>query len=208
MEIIPSINASTYDEMHDQARALGRVAPILHLDIRDGVFVPQTSPKNFAEVINPELHYDVHLMHANPAEAIAQLPHTIIRYCFIHAELSDNSITAALALLQERGIAAGLALKLGTPLAKIAEFERKVSAVLLMAIEPGPSGNPFQEVVVERITYVQEHFAELYVCVDGGVSSQTVGNIKQANGAVVHTALFQQSRPIEQLYQELVRVSS
>lgn len=208
MEIIPSINGATLAEFEDQARAVGLIAPILHLDVRDGNFVTERSPDDFGQVINPDLRYDVHFMHSDPQIAINQLPKLAVRYCFIHAEVEDAKLDAALDALDKRGIAAGLALKLKTPLGKVAELERSVQAVLLMATQPGPSGNPFQSTVVPRITHLKEHFAHLYVCVDGGISSETITDIKQADGAVVHTALFQQSRPIAQIYTQLCALAS
>lgn len=207
MDILPSLIGTSTDEIHGQSHVIRGIASVLHFDVRDGIFVSQHSPEDIRSIFEPDRTYDIHLMVANPFDYIQQLPSAQIRYCFVHVEIDSMRLEESLRAIHERNIKAGIALKLETPLEKVAELERHIKAVLVMSIVPGPSGNPFQASVVKRIDFLKDHFSHLYLCVDGGINKETITRIKHADGAVVHSALFKNDRPVAQLYQELCQLA-
>ncbi len=197
MEIIPSILGNNPEEVADQTTKVAGRVPIVHLDVMDGRFVDQTSPLNLDQLLLDGQRYDIHLMVYHPSYLFYYLQNKLIRYVFISAEIPVEQIEVALQKGFQLNLKIGLAFKTDTELELLEKFNKRISAVLLMSVEPGASGRIFDPKVLPKLKIVSERFPQLWLEVDGGINEQTISKVSVADAVVVHSAIF--NKPFDPL---------
>ena len=186
----PSILAGDHARLADEAAQLARLGLAwVHLDIMDGHFVPNLTfgPETLAALRRngSKLYFDTHLMLEAPD-----------RYVDAFAKAGANSITihiepaydhrATLARIRERGCHCGIALNPGTPAAAIEPLLPFVDLVLVMTVQPGFGGQPFQREMLAKIATVdgwrRERSLGFRLEVDGGVDLPEAAACRAAGG--------------------------
>ncbi len=190
MEIIPTILGRSEQEVRDQTTLLEALVSRVHIDVMDGQFVPEVTPMNLSELMNPSLQYDVHCMVTDPAVLMHHFQQEHVRFVFAHAELSQHTLVDFFESATGFNISCGLALNLETDTDIIANYADRIAAILLMSIAPGDSGRPFDQRVIQKIALVKQRFPDLYVAVDGGINSESILLVSAADAVLVHSALF------------------
>ncbi len=190
MNIIPAVLGRTVDEVLEQTRELAGVTDVIHLDVMDGHFVPETTPLDLGSLISSDFTYDLHLMVIDPEQFMLVLHRNQIRRVFVHAELSEHTLHRFFELANDVPVSAGLALNPATSLDMIGKYRDHIDSVLLMSVTPGAAGRAFDEKVVERLHQARQIFGQIQIFVDGGINEQTIASIKTADGAVAHSAIF------------------
>ncbi len=192
----PSLLAA--DLMHlgrDVEVAANAGAKWLHVDVMDGLFVPNLSfGYTTVKAIRGEsdLVLDVHLMIDRPIRYIEQFCAAGADYLTIHVEADTPENTlAALNKIAELGVKPGIVVKPNTPAEAIAPYLDKVSLVLVMTVEPGFGGQKFMEHMMPKVKQLRQMLDKVnpdcYLEVDGGVDLVT-GEICKNNGANVLVA--------------------
>ncbi len=173
-------------------------ADLVHLDVMDGVFVPNLSfGPPVIERIRPvsDMFFDVHLMMQYPhrlIDAFAKAGADLINF---HVE-SDSPIEETIAAIRRNGKKVGLTIKPKTPASAVFPYLDKIDMVLVMTVEPGFGGQKFMEDMMPKLTELRNEIDRrgLSVClqVDGGISAQTAPIAAKAGAdiAVVGSALF------------------
>ena len=167
----------------------------LHIDIMDGLFVPNLSfgystvkgIRGFSDLV-----LDVHLMIERPiryVEAFCKAGSDILT---IHIEADTRENTRkALEMIREYGVKPGIVVKPNTPAEEIEEFLPMVDLVLVMTVEPGFGGQKFMENMMPKVKTLRQMLDQVnpdcFLEVDGGVDLVT-GEICKANGANVLVA--------------------
>lgn len=192
VEIIPAILAQAEDKFFLQEAQIDSGVRTLHIDVMDGVFVPHTtwiSPADL-EKLGGKYFLEIHLMVKNPLSVVgAWIEHGADRV-IVHAEAEGWK--EALAAIRTEQMEAGVAINPGTTIDVLKGMRGSLDTVLLMGVEPGASGQEFQEKVFEKIQAVHELYPSLPIQVDGGVR---VANAKRmceagAEALVASSALF------------------
>lgn len=192
----PSILSADYMNMERDLREAARVgAKWLHVDIMDGLFVPNLSfgysmVKAMRKVT--DLVLDVHLMIERPIRYIEQFCDAGADYLTIHAEADTPENTmAALDRIRELGVKPGIVVKPNTPAEAVAPYLSKVDLVLVMTVEPGFGGQKFMADMMPKLRQLRQMLDEVnpscHLEVDGGVDLVT-GVICKENGADVLVA--------------------
>ncbi len=194
--IAPSILASDYMNFQrdfDDTKAAG--ARWLHVDIMDGIFVPNISfgpglVKSMRKVT--DLVLDVHLMIDRPIRYVQQFCDAGADYLTVHVEADTRENTrAALEKIRALGVKPGIVVKPKTPAADIAEFLPLVDLVLVMTVEPGFGGQKFMADMMPKVKDLRRMLDEVnptcHLEVDGGVDATTCAVCKE-NGADVLVA--------------------
>jgi len=181
-----SVDASHLKREIDRLCKAG--ADYLHIDVMDGVFVPNQvgSPEQVEKIkrLSP-VPLDVHLMVEKPRRVIPAFIAAGADRLTIHREI-DEDVRGCLMDIKAAGIKAGVSLKPKTPAITLLNLRDVLDIVLVMTVEPGWGGQPFMKEMLPKIRDVKRLMADFSadIEVDGGINAQT-GPLCVAAGANV-----------------------
>ena len=197
----PSILSADYMNMERDLKATAEMGvKWLHVDIMDGLFVPNLSfgysmVASMRKVTDQVL--DVHLMIDRPIRYVENFCKAGADYLTIHVEADTRENTkAAIEKIRELGVKPGIVVKPKTPAEDIAEFLPLVDLVLVMTVEPGFGGQKFMADMMPKVKKLREMLDEVnpscHLEVDGGVDLNTGVTCKEngANVLVAGSAFF------------------
>ncbi|MDD2361717.1 MAG: ribulose-phosphate 3-epimerase [Oscillospiraceae bacterium] len=204
MKVSPSILTCDFARLADEIAFIEQTgADMLHLDVMDGVFVPNLS---FGPPVIKRLRpltgmiFDVHLMMKYPdrlIDAFSQAGADIIN---IHLEC-DSPLDKTLEHIRSLGKIAGLTLKPSTPAQSVFPYIDKVGLILVMTVEPGFGGQSFMQDMMPKVTDIRNEIkrrgSSVMLQVDGGINSDTavIAAKAGADTAVVGNAMFTSENP-------------
>jgi len=189
-------------EVHSKITEVDGLLDYIHIDVMDGVFVPNRTDgiKMFKD--NKRLEnkpFDVHLMVENPLhEIVNYIGASIITF---HIETLINSKTMQLDMelfydisreIRRMGAKVGIAIKPNTTVSFLRNLLNKVDLVLVMTVEPGFGGQKLIESTLNKIEKVREMGFKGMLEVDGGITLENAITVieKGANVIVAGTSLF------------------
>lgn len=181
IEIIPSINAPSFEEAQE---LIARVDPYVswcHLDVTDGVFSKHETwhdPRDLL-LLKTKLKAEVHLMIEKPEKAVGQWLVEPVRRVITHLEAMTDP-KEVIRMCREAGREIGFAIRPDTSVSLLDSWLAKVDMVLLLRVQPGASGQQMQSEMLGEITHVRNAYPGCTIEVDGGV---TVDNAKRAVAA-------------------------
>jgi ribulose-phosphate 3-epimerase len=162
---------------------------LVHIDVMDGCFVPMmTVGPPFIRAIKTSLLKDVHLMIDAPVDKVAEYVRAGADLLTVHWE-SGPHIHRVLQSLSgltnandpSRGLVRGLALNPGTPVEVVVPLLDEIEMLLLLAVNPGWSGQQFIEATREKISRAKQILSEkgrdIILAVDGGVTQANFAGI-------------------------------
>ena len=151
----------------------------LHLDIMDGVFVPNISfGFPVLNALKPicQKPMDVHLMIVEPQKFIPEVAATGAYMMNVHYEACTH-LHRTVAAIKETGMKAGVTLNPHTPICLLEDIIQDVDMVLLMSVNPGFGGQRFIEHSVDKVARLREMIdrkgLSTLIEVDGGVNLET-----------------------------------
>jgi len=192
IKIAPSILSADFGMLRDQvARLEAGGADYIHVDVMDGVFVPNISigiPIVEAVRKITTLPLDVHLMISRPENLTSGFIQAGADLVTIHAESTPN-LHRALSAIRQSGKKAGLALNPGTPVSMVEELLGEVDLVLVMTVNPGFGGQSFIPFTLEKVKKIRDMIdrspARPELEVDGGIKLDNVQLLGQAGADVI-----------------------
>lgn len=189
MKIIPAINCDNFNCVREKLeKAAGFSPPAdgwIQIDIADGKFAPHKTwdnPEQLRELLNVRLSQrlvEVHLMVENPLAVIDDWAKSGARRIIIHLESITNN------QLPITNYELGLAINPETPAEKIIPYLDKIKFVLLLAVNPGASGQKFQPQILEKINFLKAKRPDAIIEIDGGINLETAELCKKAGADIV-----------------------
>lgn len=175
----------------------------IHLDVMDGVFVPNISfgmpvIKRVRQLSEKPL--DVHLMIVQPERYIHTFKEVGADLLTIHWEASTH-LHRTICQIKEEGMLAGVALNPHTPVAGLEDIINDVNLVLIMSVNPGFGGQKFIKRALHKISELREMIernnSEALIEVDGGVCQDNIADIVSAgaDAVVAGNAVFKAEDP-------------
>ncbi|MBQ3256704.1 MAG: ribulose-phosphate 3-epimerase [Oscillospiraceae bacterium] len=201
IKVSPSILSADFANLgHDVEDIKRGGADYVHVDVMDGIFVPNISigipvVKSLRKAT--DMFLDVHLMIDRPHRYVADFCKAGADLVVFHVEADQpQDILQAISLVKEQGKKVGLSVKPKTPAAVLLPYIELLDLVLVMTVEPGFGGQSFMHDQLPKITELR-HMIDTYnpACeleVDGGVDPVTAPLCKQAgaNVLVAGSAVF------------------
>ena len=162
-----------------------------HLDVMDGVFVPNISfgfPVMEAMAKHAKKPLDVHLMIVQPEKFIPEVKALGAMMMNVHYEACPH-ISRVIYEIHQAGMKAGVTLNPGTPVSMLTDVIRDVDMVLLMTVNPGFGGQKFIEHSIEKVRELRRLIdatgSQALIEVDGGVNMETGRRLVEAGADVL-----------------------
>ena len=195
--IAPSMLAADFSNLvHDIALVNQSDADWFHLDVMDGVFVPNISfgmpvIKSMAKHTTKPL--DVHLMIVEPDRYIQTFADLGADVLTVHVEACTH-LHRILQSIKAKGMKAGVALNPHTPVSSLSHIIADIDLVCLMSVNPGFGGQSFIENTYHKVIalkqLINDKGAQTQIEIDGGVTSKNAEQLVNAGADVLVAGSF------------------
>ena len=208
--IAPSLLSADFGHLAQDIEMINRSeTDWLHLDIMDGVFVPNISfgfpvLKYVAELCQKPL--DVHLMIVQPEKFIPEVKALGAMMMNVHYEACTH-LHRVVGAIHDAGMKAGVTLNPSTPVCLLRDIICDVDMVLLMSVNPGFGGQKFIEHTIDKVRelrqLIEESGSKALIQVDGGVNLDTGRCLVEAGADVLvaGNSVFKAPDPVAMIHE-------
>ncbi len=206
--IAPSLLSADFANLEHDIRMLNQSnCDWYHLDVMDGVFVPNISfgfPVMQAMARVAEKPLDVHLMIVEPEKFVSQVKALGARVMNVHQEATIH-LHRLLNQIRKEGMLSGVTLNPSTPVCMVEDVLQEADVVMLMSVNPGFAGQKFIDETVEKVKRLREMIERrnlsTLIEVDGGVCRDNAALLAKAGADVLvaGSAVFKAADPIKEI---------
>ena len=192
MIVSPSLLSADFGNLARDIEMINKSkAQMLHLDVMDGVFVPNISfgfpvIKYVQQLCKKPL--DVHLMIVEPQKFINEVRDCGAEIMNVHYEVCDH-LDRVVQQIHNAGMKAGVTINPATPVCLLRDIVEQLDLVLLMSVNPGFGGQKFIPNTLNKVRQLRELITEVgskaVIEVDGGVNAETGRQLAEAGADVL-----------------------
>ena len=206
--VSPSLLSADFCNLERDIRMLNESnADWYHLDVMDGVFVPNISfgfPVMEAMARVAEKPLDVHLMVVEPEKYVERVKELGAKVMSVHQEATIH-LHRLLDRIRKEGMMSGVTLNPSTPVCMVEDVLDEADVVMLMSVNPGFGGQKFIERTVEKVRALREMIdrrnLKTLIEIDGGVCRDNARRLVDAGVDVwvAGSAVFKAADPVEEV---------
>jgi ribulose-phosphate 3-epimerase len=203
VQIAPSMLAADFLHLEKDVELVNKHADIFHLDVMDGIFVPNISygfPIVEAIAKKAEKTLDAHLMIIKPENYIERFAKVGVHMLSFHLNATENP-GEVLKQIRNLGMKAGLAINPDIPVESLYPYLAQCDYVLLMSVFAGFGGQKFIEETYDRVAAVKKEIEaqglDCQIQVDGGVSASNAQKLIECGAEILvaGSAVFKAEDP-------------
>lgn len=197
--VSPSMLSADFGHLERDTKMIDHsAAEWVHIDVMDGVFVPNISfgfPVLKAITKATNKFMDVHLMIVEPEKYVARFAEAGADLVTFHTEATDK-VEECIELIRKAGAKVGVSIKPKTPIEVLEPILDKIDLVLIMSVEPGFGGQSFIEGSTEKVAALRKMIdsrgLDVMIEIDGGVSRHNAAELYEAgcDALVAGSAVF------------------
>ena len=207
--VSPSMLSADFGHLERDTKMIDRsAAEWVHIDVMDGVFVPNISfgfPVLKAITKATNKFMDVHLMIVEPERYVARFAEAGADLVTFHIEATERA-EECIELIRKAGAKVGVSIKPKTPIEVLEPILDKIDLVLIMSVEPGFGGQSFIEGSTEKVAALRKMIdsrgLDVMIEIDGGVSRHNAAELYNAgcNALVAGSAVFKAADPEAEIF--------
>ena len=203
VQIAPSMLAADFLHLEKDVQTVNRYADLFHLDVMDGVFVPNISfgfPVIEAIAQKAEKPMDVHLMIVQPEKYVERFAKVGAEMISFHLNATEDP-AAVLKQIRSLGVKAGLVINPDIAVEDLYPYLKDADFILLMSVFAGFGGQKFIEATYERVrslsAEIKRQGLSIPIQVDGGVSASNASALVEAGAEILvaGSAVFKAGDP-------------
>ncbi len=203
VQIAPSMLAADFLHLEKDVELVNKHADIFHLDVMDGIFVPNISygfPIVEAIAKKAEKTLDAHLMIIKPENYVERFAKVGVHMLSFHLNATENP-GEVLKQIRNLGMKAGLAINPDIPVESLYPYLAQCDYVLLMSVFAGFGGQKFIEETYDRVAAVKKEIEaqglDCQIQVDGGVSASNAQKLIECGAEILvaGSAVFKAEDP-------------
>ena len=193
VKIAPSVLSADFSKMGEEIKRVEEAgADVIHLDVMDGVFVPNITfgikmVKDIRKVTS--LIFDCHLMIVNPEKYIGEFAKAGADYITVHYEACKENTEKVLNQIKGLGVKCGLVINPDTPFESIENLIYLCDMITVMSVFPGFGGQKFIPEALDKLREVKKLVEackkDIDIEIDGGVTTENACLVKEAGANVV-----------------------
>lgn len=202
--VSPSMLSADFGHLERDTKMIDRsAAEWVHIDVMDGVFVPNISfgfPVLKAITSATKKFMDVHLMIVEPEKYVARFAEAGADLVTFHWEATER-VQECIDLIRSKGVKVGISIKPKTPVSVLEGILPQLDLVLIMSVEPGFGGQSFIEGSTEKVrelkAMIERKGLNTLIEIDGGVSRHNARELYEAgcDALVAGSAVFKAADP-------------
>lgn len=185
-ELAPSLLSANFYNLENDLKILKENGiRYIHLDVMDGIFVPNISfgipvIKNIKKHVGDDFVFDTHLMIKEPIRYVKEFKDAGADILTVHIEACED-IDKTIDSIKKEGMKVGVSVNPETDIHTIDKVLDKVDLVLVMSVHPGFGGQKFIEETADKITYLKEQKLKnnynYIIEMDGGINVDNVKSV-------------------------------